>query len=74
MVPIDDVVRLFANMAFPSAVAVFLLYYITSRLNGRLDRLSGLIEENTRTLEQLIDRIELWMDVKHGERSSSQSK
>ena len=47
---IDAFVRAVATLGFPTAAAVFLLWWVTSKLNGRLDRLSD-------AMEQLPDRL-----------------
>ena len=47
---IDALVRAVATLGFPTTAAVFLLWWVTSKLNGRLDRLSD-------AMEQLPDRL-----------------
>lgn len=54
---LDAYTRLFSALGFPAATAAFLLWYLTKRLNGQLERLARTNEELTAKLDDLADRI-----------------
>mgnify|MGYP000588225482 CR=1 FL=1 len=52
--------RLIAQAGFPAAAAIFLLWWLVSRLNGKLDRLSDAMEAlPDRLADRLADKMEI---------------
>ncbi len=61
---IEAVGRLVAGVGFPAATAVVLLWWVVSKLNGKIETLCELLQENTRAVDKLCDRIEImWSHV-----------
>ena len=52
-----SLVELVSNTVFPVAVATFLLWWVTSKLNGKLDRLGDAINDLKEVLEELVDKV-----------------
>lgn len=47
-----------AQVGFPTAAAVYLLHWVTKSLNGKFDRLSESIKQNTGSIQSLTKSIE----------------
>ncbi len=61
---IEAIGRLVTGIGFPAATAVVLLWWVVSKLNGKIETLCELLQENTRAVDKLCDRIEiLWSHV-----------
>lgn len=57
---IDAAARAVATLGFPTASAVFLLWWVTSRLNGKLDRLTDALEQlPDRMADRIADKVAL---------------
>jgi hypothetical protein len=59
-----EAIKVFSQFGFPAIVAGMLLWFVTTRLNGKLDALVQRMEEHSRAtwelkaaIERLIDRL-----------------
>lgn len=61
--------QLFTTFGFPTATAVFLLWWVTMKLNGRLERLAQALDDLPDKLaDRLADRIaSLLMEARRGD-------
>lgn len=56
MSELDAYARVLTTVGFPTATAVFLIWWVTSRLNGKLDRLIDSLDDLP---DRIADKIEL---------------
>ena len=54
----DEIGRIIGTVGFPVAVSVWLIKWLTSSLNGKLDKLSRCLERNTEATENLAQRLD----------------
>lgn len=56
MSELDAYARVLTTVGFPTATAVFLIWWVTNRLNGKLDRLIDSLDDLP---DRIADKIEL---------------
>lgn len=57
-VTIEAIGRFIATVGFPTAIAVYLIRWVSGSLNGKLDRLSSSVDRNTTSVDKLSDRVD----------------
>jgi len=58
MSEIQELFSLLATYGVPIVLSVYLVYWITNKLNGKLEKLSTTMEDLSRNIQRLIDIIE----------------
>lgn len=55
-VTVDAIGRFIATVGFPTALAVYLVRWVSGSLNGKLDRLANSVDKLTERIDRLIER------------------